>query len=56
MTAPYASEHEGGILWNDPDLGIEWPVGSKDAVVSERDSMLPPLRDLATPGDGGADR
>ena len=53
MTAPYALEHEGGILWNDPVLGIDWPVEPKDAAVSERDTMLPPLRDLPTPDDGG---
>ena len=53
LTASYAPEHEGGILWNDPDLGIEWPVEPEDAVVSERDTMLPPWRDLPAPGDGG---
>ena len=51
MTTPYSSEHDGGILWNDPDLGIEWPIEPKDAVVSERDKTLPLLRDLPAPGD-----
>ncbi|MBK6620325.1 MAG: dTDP-4-dehydrorhamnose 3,5-epimerase [Saprospirales bacterium] len=32
----YNREHEGGLLWNDPDLGIEWPVSS--AILSEKDS------------------
>jgi dTDP-4-dehydrorhamnose 3,5-epimerase len=26
-SAPYAPEHEGGIAWNDPAIGIAWPVG-----------------------------
>lgn len=43
----YAPEHERGLLWCDPDLGIDWPVGEADAVVSERDRRHPRLRDLA---------
>jgi dTDP-4-dehydrorhamnose 3,5-epimerase len=36
---PYTPASEGGILWNDPDLAIEWPV--VDPIVSERDNRLP---------------
>jgi dTDP-4-dehydrorhamnose 3,5-epimerase len=25
-TAYYAPEHERSLLWNDPDVGIEWPL------------------------------
>ena len=35
-----------GIAWNDPALGIDWPVGADEAIVSERDRALPPLADL----------
>ena len=31
----YAPEHEGGLLWNDSDVGIDWPVD--DPVLSEKD-------------------
>jgi dTDP-4-dehydrorhamnose 3,5-epimerase len=37
---------ERGIVWNDPDLAIAWPL--QPAVMSERDRKLPPLRSLAT--------
>ena len=42
----YARECEGGVLWSDPDLNIQWPV--EDALVSEKDMKLPCLKDLAT--------
>lgn len=40
----YAPSGERGILWNDPDIGIAWPV--KDPILSEKDARLPLLRDL----------
>jgi len=41
----YSAEHDAGIFWNDGDLQIDW--GSvTDPMVSEKDSKLPPLRDL----------
>ena len=41
----YHAEDEGGILWSDPAIGIEWPVN--DPLVSEKDKLLPQLADLA---------
>ena len=46
VSAPYAPELDGGIAWNDPDLGIDWPVAADKAVVSEKDKQLPRLRDI----------
>ncbi len=40
----YSSEHEGGILWNDPNLNISWPL--TDVVVSDKDKQLPSLENL----------
>ena len=38
----YAPEDERGILWNDPDVAVEWPVDSP--ILSERDLQLPLLK------------
>lgn len=46
VTAPYAPDHDHGVLWSDPDLGIDWPVTSEAAVLSEKDKVHPRLSDL----------
>jgi len=38
----YAPEDQSGILWNDPDITIDWPA-EKAPIVSERDEKLPTL-------------
>ena len=40
-SAEYSPECEAGVMWNDPALGIDWPI--KDPIVSERDRNWPPL-------------
>ncbi len=40
-SAEYAPEHESGILWNDPALGIKWPIA--DPIVADRDKQWPQL-------------
>lgn len=42
----YAPELRGGVLWNDPALGIAWPVTVAAAIVSDSDAKLPPLASL----------
>ena len=37
----YAPDDEGGIIWSDPDIGIEWPV--KSPLISEKDKHYPRL-------------
>jgi dTDP-4-dehydrorhamnose 3,5-epimerase len=45
VDGPYAPRTEGGVLWNDPDLAIAWPI-SEEAILSEKDQTLPRLKDL----------
>lgn len=55
VTDGYAPETEGGLLWSDPALGIDWPVGAGEAVVNARDAAWPTLADLQSPFTYGAD-
>ena len=44
----YKGDDEGGILWNDPDIGIEWPIediGEDNILLSEKDKKWKPLKD-----------
>ena len=47
----YAPDHDKGLLWNDPALGINWPIADDEAVFSEKDGKLPRLAELVTPFD-----
>jgi dTDP-4-dehydrorhamnose 3,5-epimerase len=38
----YAPSQERGILWNDPEIAIDWPI--KNPVLSDRDKSHPPLK------------
>jgi dTDP-4-dehydrorhamnose 3,5-epimerase len=45
----YHPEDESGILWNDPDLKIDWPLDQEIApIVSAKDQLLPRLREHIT--------
>jgi|BEDMetMinimDraft_2_1075160.scaffolds.fasta_scaffold01382_5 dTDP-4-dehydrorhamnose 3,5-epimerase len=43
VTAPYDRAAERGVIWNDPELAIPWPVDPGEAVLSEKDAALPRL-------------
>ena len=45
----YAPDHDKGILWNDPALGIAWPLPEDEAVLSDKDRKQPRLADVETP-------
>jgi dTDP-4-dehydrorhamnose 3,5-epimerase len=47
QTAYYDPKLERGFAWNDPDVGIAWPLPATELIVSARDAEAPPLRDLA---------
>ena len=44
----YAPETEGALLWNDPEIGIEWPVEG-EAILSDKDAVAPRLAEFETP-------
>ncbi len=43
-TEAYHRETELGVIWNDPDVGIQWPI--QDPALSEKDSSFPKLADI----------
>lgn len=43
-TALYVPEEDAGVLWNDPDIGIEWPID--EPVLSGKDQQAPRLKDV----------
>jgi len=46
VTDYYSPEHDRGLRWDDPALGIPWPLAPEDAVLSERDRRHPLLAEL----------
>ncbi len=45
VTAHYSPTHDGAVAWNDPDLGIAWPVDAASAILSAKDAAAPRLKD-----------
>ena len=54
VTDYYAPEAEGGLLWCDPALGVDWPMGPDEATANARDAAFPPLSELQSPFDWSA--
>lgn len=42
----YAPEADGGIIWDDPDIAIDWPVLASSVHLSAKDTNLPFSRDI----------
>ncbi|MFO0996678.1 MAG: dTDP-4-dehydrorhamnose 3,5-epimerase [Alphaproteobacteria bacterium] len=49
VDAHYAPAHDRGLRWNDPAIGIPWPIAAEKAVVSDKDRQQPLLAELKTP-------
>jgi dTDP-4-dehydrorhamnose 3,5-epimerase len=47
QTAYYDPAVERGIAWDDPDVGITWPLAAEQLIISARDAKAPRLRDIA---------
>lgn len=45
----YAPQHDKGLLWNDRDLGIEWPLSGNDVILSEKDRNQPAFAGFESP-------
>jgi dTDP-4-dehydrorhamnose 3,5-epimerase len=51
-TAPYDAAADGGLMWNDPDINIQWPFaeyGIAEPIISEKDTKHPFLAGFETP-------
>lgn len=46
ISSYYMPDSECGILWNDSALGIDWPVREDEAVLSDKDRLLPLFKNL----------
>lgn len=45
----YAPEYDGGVLWNDPEIGIKWPLeGIEKVLLSEKDQKQQTLKEFMT--------
>lgn len=42
----YAPQSEGSVLWNDPEVGIQWGIPADDVMLSDKDRNAPLLKDL----------
>jgi dTDP-4-dehydrorhamnose 3,5-epimerase len=41
VTAPWDRDAERGIIWNDPELAVPWPIAPGEALLSDKDKLLP---------------
>lgn len=46
VSTPYDAKYEKGFRWDDPDIGIDWPI--KEPLVSERDQKSPFFKEIIT--------
>lgn len=46
VTDYYAPEADRGVRWDDPALGIDWPVKGSEAILSPKDALLPVFSEL----------
>lgn len=51
VTAPWNREAERGVVWNDPELAVPWPIPAKQAILSDKDLKLPRLAECDWLGD-----
>ena len=47
VSAPYSPEHDRSIRWDDPAIGVAWPLAGQQPILSPKDRDAPLLADLA---------
>lgn len=47
-SAPYSSDHDRSIRWDDPDIAVDWRLNGALPVLSSKDASAPLLRDMET--------
>ncbi|MFI3281051.1 MAG: dTDP-4-dehydrorhamnose 3,5-epimerase [Rikenellaceae bacterium] len=45
----YSKESEGALMWNDPELGIDWKIAEEDAILSDKDKVNSSLENFDSP-------
>ncbi len=45
----YSKESEGAIMWNDPNIGIDWGISESEAILSEKDKVNSSFTDFDSP-------
>jgi dTDP-4-dehydrorhamnose 3,5-epimerase len=46
VSAFYSPEHDSGILWNDPEIRVAWPLAGRAPTLSDKDARLPRLAEI----------
>jgi dTDP-4-dehydrorhamnose 3,5-epimerase len=46
VTAYYSAEHDGAVAFDDPQIGVDWPLDGREPLVSEKDRKAPRLADM----------
>ena len=44
----YDPNDEGGIIWNDPDINVNWPIGEIEVILSQKDKNSKPFKETDT--------
>jgi dTDP-4-dehydrorhamnose 3,5-epimerase len=47
VTNYYSPQHDRGVMWNDPAIGIKWPIAADEAILSDKDKAQPKWADLS---------
>lgn len=48
VSSAYNKSSEFGVMWNDPELGIDWGIEENEIILSEKDRVLPSFKDLVS--------